>query len=207
VGRRAHPQLERASLRGVVHVGHVVHGCRGRCAGGGLERVVVDNRALNPQGPRPSRSPSRSDASSPRRAPESAARRTSSKACSAPSIERSRAGDPGWPARPAAALFASLSAVGKIWCTSGKERCRRGRGRGEPASPPEGWTQWPRRPPKGERDPAVLAQMEKVRMRAKIAQLEEALSGHFGHHHAVACRQIIDHIDFLDRRSPPSPRR
>ena len=51
---------------------------------------------------------------------------------------------------------------------------------------------------KGERDPAVLAQMAKGRMRAKIPELEEALSGHFGAHHAILCRQIIDHIDFLD---------
>jgi transposase len=52
---------------------------------------------------------------------------------------------------------------------------------------------------KGERDPAVLAQMAKSRMRAKIPQLEEALSGHFGAHHAIVCRHIIDHIDHLDR--------
>ncbi len=51
----------------------------------------------------------------------------------------------------------------------------------------------------GTRDPAVLAQMAKGRMRAKIPALEEALSGHFGDHHATVCRQIIDHIDFLDR--------
>ena len=51
----------------------------------------------------------------------------------------------------------------------------------------------------GTRDPAVLAQMAKGRMRAKIPALEEALSGRFGEHHAVVCRQIIDHIDFLDR--------
>ena len=50
-----------------------------------------------------------------------------------------------------------------------------------------------------DRDPKVLAQMAKGRMRAKIPELEEALSGHFGAHHAVVCRQIIDHIDFLDR--------
>ena len=50
----------------------------------------------------------------------------------------------------------------------------------------------------GTRDPAVLAQMAKGRMRAKIDRLEEALSGHFGAHHAIVCRQIIDHIDFLD---------
>jgi transposase len=51
----------------------------------------------------------------------------------------------------------------------------------------------------GERDPVVLAEMAKARMRSKIPQLQEALSGHFGPHHAVVCRQIIDHIDFLDR--------
>ncbi|WP_298446256.1 IS110 family transposase, partial [Ferrimicrobium sp.] len=50
----------------------------------------------------------------------------------------------------------------------------------------------------GVRDPAVLAQMAKSRMRAKIPQLEEALYGHFGAHHAFVARQIIDHIDYLD---------
>ncbi len=50
----------------------------------------------------------------------------------------------------------------------------------------------------GVRDPALLAQMAKSRMRAKIPQLEEALHGHFGAHHAFVARQIIDHIDYLD---------
>jgi transposase len=50
----------------------------------------------------------------------------------------------------------------------------------------------------GIRDPAVLAQMAKGRMRAKVVDLEEALAGHFGTHHAIVCRQIIDHINFLD---------
>jgi transposase len=50
----------------------------------------------------------------------------------------------------------------------------------------------------GERDPAVLARMAKGRMRAKISRLEEALAGRFGAHHGIVCRQIIDHIDFLD---------
>jgi len=50
----------------------------------------------------------------------------------------------------------------------------------------------------GTRDPSVLAQMAKGRMRGKVDRLEEALSGHFGAHHAVVCRQIIDHIDVLD---------
>jgi transposase len=50
----------------------------------------------------------------------------------------------------------------------------------------------------GERDPKVLAQMAKGKLRPKIPQLEEALAGHFGTHHAVVCRQIIDHIVFID---------
>ena len=50
----------------------------------------------------------------------------------------------------------------------------------------------------GERDPAVLAQMAKGRMRSKIPLLEDALAGSFGAHHAIVCRLIIDHIDFLD---------
>jgi transposase len=50
----------------------------------------------------------------------------------------------------------------------------------------------------GERNPVVLANLVLGRMRPKIAQLEEALAGHFGAHHAFVCRQVIDHIDFLD---------
>jgi len=50
----------------------------------------------------------------------------------------------------------------------------------------------------GERDPAVLAQLAKGTMRKKIAQLEEALAGSFGAHHAVVCQRIVEHIDFLD---------
>jgi transposase len=50
----------------------------------------------------------------------------------------------------------------------------------------------------GERDPRVLAAMARSRMRAKIPELEEAFSGHFGSHHATVCRQVIEHIDFLD---------
>jgi transposase len=50
----------------------------------------------------------------------------------------------------------------------------------------------------GERDEVVLAEMAKGRMRSKIPALEEALSGNFGKHHAIVCRQVIGHIDFLD---------
>jgi transposase len=50
----------------------------------------------------------------------------------------------------------------------------------------------------GERDPAVLAEMAKTRMRSKIPQLEEALEGRFRAHHAEMCRRLLAHIDFLD---------
>ena len=50
----------------------------------------------------------------------------------------------------------------------------------------------------GERDPAVLAEMAKSRMRSKIPQLEEALEGRFRAHHADMCRRLLHHIDFLD---------
>src|SRR5215218_3066974 len=52
----------------------------------------------------------------------------------------------------------------------------------------------------GQRDPVVLAEMAIGRMRNKLPALTEALSGHFGPHHAVTARQILDHVDFLDSR-------
>lgn len=52
----------------------------------------------------------------------------------------------------------------------------------------------------GERDTVVLAEMAIGRMRNKRPALIEALSGHFGPHHAVTARQILDHVDFLDAR-------
>jgi transposase len=50
----------------------------------------------------------------------------------------------------------------------------------------------------GERDPRVLAELSKSRMRAKKDQLVEALDGHFAEHHGVVARRILDHIAFLD---------
>ncbi|HWD10004.1 MAG TPA: IS110 family transposase [Actinomycetota bacterium] len=50
----------------------------------------------------------------------------------------------------------------------------------------------------GERDPAKLAELALGRLRPRQGELIEALSGHFGSHHAVVCRQVIGHIDFLD---------
>ena len=50
----------------------------------------------------------------------------------------------------------------------------------------------------GERDPAVLADLAKSRMRSKIAELTEALASNWGPHHSVVAKQAIAHIDFLD---------
>jgi len=50
----------------------------------------------------------------------------------------------------------------------------------------------------GERDGARLAELAKGKMRPKIPALTEALTGHFASHHAVACRRILCHLDFLD---------
>lgn len=50
----------------------------------------------------------------------------------------------------------------------------------------------------GEQDAAKLAGLARGKMRPKIPALTEALAGHFGPHHAVACQRILGHLDFLD---------
>ncbi len=50
----------------------------------------------------------------------------------------------------------------------------------------------------GTRDPAVLAELAKGRLRAKLPALREALEGHFRAHHALLIGQILAHIDYLD---------
>jgi len=50
----------------------------------------------------------------------------------------------------------------------------------------------------GERDPAVLAELAKGRMRPKIPALMEALESRWTGHHSTVARQILAHIDFLD---------
>ena len=52
----------------------------------------------------------------------------------------------------------------------------------------------------GHQDPAALAQVAIGRMRNKLPQLTEALTGHFGAHHAAVAREILDHVDFLAGR-------
>lgn len=51
----------------------------------------------------------------------------------------------------------------------------------------------------GERDPNVLADMAKRRLRQKIPQLVEALTGRFNEHHAFMVRQYLDQLDTLQR--------
>jgi len=51
----------------------------------------------------------------------------------------------------------------------------------------------------GERDPKVLAELAKGRLRPKISLLEEALIGRFTTHHAFLCRMHLDRIDGIDR--------
>jgi transposase len=51
----------------------------------------------------------------------------------------------------------------------------------------------------GQRDPRVLAEMAKGKLRPKIPALQEALAGHFGAHHAIAARRMLEHLDFLDQ--------
>ncbi len=50
----------------------------------------------------------------------------------------------------------------------------------------------------GERDPAVLADLAKTRMRSKIPELTRALHGRFGDHHGAMLRFHLAHIDHLD---------
>lgn len=47
----------------------------------------------------------------------------------------------------------------------------------------------------GEADVHVLAEMAKGRMRRKIPELVEALTGHFSEHHAFLCRMHLERID------------
>jgi len=49
----------------------------------------------------------------------------------------------------------------------------------------------------GERNPGVLAELARGRMRGKRTQLTEALTGHFDDHHAFLCRMMLDRIDAL----------
>lgn len=47
----------------------------------------------------------------------------------------------------------------------------------------------------GQRNPRVLAELAKGSMRGKIGVVTEALTGHFGDHHAFLARRMLDRID------------
>lgn len=51
----------------------------------------------------------------------------------------------------------------------------------------------------GERDPEVLAEMSKGRLRPKIGELTEALTSRFGDHHGVMLAEMLAHLDDLER--------
>ena len=50
----------------------------------------------------------------------------------------------------------------------------------------------------GERDPKVLAQLARARMRGKIDLLEQAFDGHFADHHAFLLSRMLSRIEALD---------
>jgi transposase len=52
----------------------------------------------------------------------------------------------------------------------------------------------------GERDPRVLAQLARRRLRAKIPALEQALNGSFDDHHAELAQMLLDQIDVLSAK-------
>jgi transposase len=50
----------------------------------------------------------------------------------------------------------------------------------------------------GTHDPAVLAELAKGRLRAKLPALREALEGRFRAHHALLLGELLAHLDYLD---------
>ncbi len=50
----------------------------------------------------------------------------------------------------------------------------------------------------GERDPKVLAQLARTRLRGKISDLEEAFTGYFTDHHAWLLAKMLTRIDQID---------
>jgi transposase len=50
----------------------------------------------------------------------------------------------------------------------------------------------------GERDPSVLAELAKGRLRAKLPQLRQALRGRFGDHHGLLVGLALDHLEHLE---------
>jgi transposase len=51
----------------------------------------------------------------------------------------------------------------------------------------------------GERDPQVLAELARGRLRAKLPQLRQALRGRFGDHHGLLVGLALDHLEHLEQ--------
>jgi transposase len=51
----------------------------------------------------------------------------------------------------------------------------------------------------GERDPAVLAELAKGKLRKKLPQLRQALRGRFGDHHALLVGLALEHLEHLEQ--------
>jgi transposase len=49
----------------------------------------------------------------------------------------------------------------------------------------------------GQRDPLALAELARGRLRSKIHQLRDALTGHFEDHHALLCAKMLDRVDAI----------
>src|SRR5579884_475727 len=52
----------------------------------------------------------------------------------------------------------------------------------------------------GTRDPEVLAELARGKLRKKIPQLQQALAGRFSGHHALLVSHILAHLDFLEEQ-------
>ncbi len=52
----------------------------------------------------------------------------------------------------------------------------------------------------GTRDPEVLAELARGKLRKKIPQLQQALAGRFSGHHALLVSNILAHLDFLEEQ-------
>jgi hypothetical protein len=59
----------------------------------------------------------------------------------------------------------------------------------------------------GERNPKVLAQLARRRMRAKIGVLEEAFTGHFTDHHAFLLARMLARVDAISANLDSGSRR
>jgi transposase len=60
---------------------------------------------------------------------------------------------------------------------------------------------------RGQEDPEAMADLARQRMRKKIPQLREALTGKVTDHHRFMLRQLLDHVQYLERQIDQYDRR